>query len=272
MGKMNFGFTAVQAGQKSTTVNAEPRLIANSTVGKFVVTSPVSKALGVAVGENIQFLNNIPDVEAAIASRNEVIVNWAAENGVDLDTREGQDAALQHFTVWAIAKGVLQYNQKGEPVMGNVRYTKEEKVQALMNNDEARANMAEILGDDNFTAEHLIDILKSDAKDEYTKNVQKAFDEIVQSPVYHAATGSKTSTTGSATGVGCQLNFTDTAIWGALKINLGENKDKKNRNFRVCLDDSFETEVHDGCKTVKITAFPIEYIDDTDPIVRGEKQ
>ena len=59
MGKMNFGFTAVQAGQKSSTVNAEPRLIANSTPGKFMITSPVSKALGVAVGENIQFLNNI---------------------------------------------------------------------------------------------------------------------------------------------------------------------------------------------------------------------
>ena len=44
-GKLNFGVQAVQAGQKSSTVNAEPQLIANSTPGKFVVTAPVSKAL-----------------------------------------------------------------------------------------------------------------------------------------------------------------------------------------------------------------------------------
>lgn len=272
MGKMNFGFTAVQAGQKSATINAEPRLIVNSTPGKFMVTSPVSKALNVAVGENIQFLNNISEVEAAINSRHEVIVAWANENGIDLDTREGQDAALEHFTMWAIAKGVLQYNAKGEPVMGNVRYTKEEKVAALMGNDEARASMGELLNNPEFTAEELLEILKSDSTDDFTKEIKTAFDECVQSPMYHMATGSKTATTGTATGVGCQLNFTDTAIWNKLKNDLGEDKDKKNRNFKVCLEDSFETEVHDGQKAVKIVAFPIEFIDDTDPIVRGEKQ
>ncbi len=272
MGKMNFGFTAVQAGQKSATINAEPRLIVNSTPGKFMVTSPVSKALNVAVGENIQFLNNISEVEAAINNRHEVIVAWANENGIDLDTREGQDAALEHFTMWAIAKGVLQYNAKGEPIEGNVRYTKEEKVEALMGNDEARASMGELLNNPEFTAEELLDILKSDNTDDFTKEIKKAFDECVQSPTYHMATGSKTATTGTATGVGCQLNFTDTAIWNKLKNDLGEDKDKKNRNFKVCLEDSFETEVHDGQKAVKIVAFPIEFIDDTDPIVRGEKQ
>lgn len=271
MGKMNFGFTAVQAGQKSSTVNAEPRLVANSTPGKFVITSPVSKALGVAVGENIMFLNNISEVEAAIATKHEIIVDWANENGIDIDTREGQDAALKHFTMWAIAKGVKQYNAKGEPIMGSVRYTKEEKVTALMNNAEARAQMGELLDDPEFTAEYLLDILKSDDKDEFTKTIKKAFDECVQSPEYHMATGSKTATTGSATGVGCQLNFTDTSIWNTLKSDLKDDMTKKNRNYSVDLNDAFETDVNDGEKTVKITAFPITFIDDTDPIVRGEK-
>lgn len=279
MGKMNFGFTAVQAGQKSTTVNAEPRLIANSTVGKFVVTSPVSKALGVAVGENIQFLNNIPEVEAAIVARHEVIVEWANENGIDLDSREGQDAALKHFTMWAIAKGVPQYNAKGEPTMASVRYTKDEKINAVLANiDEFLAdadiytNIAKAMQNDEFTRDELIEVLKSEDENDFTNAVKDAVAACVQSPQYHSATGSKTSTTGTSTGVGCQLNFTDTAIWGALKADLGENKDKKNRTFRVVLDSAFDTEVHDGQKSVKITAFPIEYIDDTDPIVRGEKQ
>lgn len=271
MGKINFGFTAVQAGQKSNTVNAEPRLVANSTPGKFVISSPVSKALGIAVGENVMFLNNISEVEAAIVSRHEAIVSWANENGIDLDTREGQDAALAHFTTWAIAKGVLQYNAKGEPVMASTRYTKEEKVDALMSNDDARIQMGELLDNPEFTAEELLDILKSEAKDDFTKTIKKAFDECVQSPEYHAATGSKTATTGSATGVGCQLNFTDTAIWNMLKAGL-EDKNSKNRNFSVDLEDVFETEVHDGQKTVKIKAYPISFIDDTDPIVREKKQ
>ena len=86
------------------------------------------------------------------------------------------------------------------------------------------------------------------------------------------ATGSKTATTGSATGVGCQLNFTDTAIWNALKNDLKDDMDKKNRNFNVVLDDAFEAEINNGQKVVKITAYPIEFVDDTEPIRRGEKE
>lgn len=277
MAKINFGFSAVQAGQKSSTVNAEPRLIANSTPGKFVITSPVSKALGIAVGENIQFLNNISEVETAVAQRHEAIVAWANENGIDLDTREGQDAAVKHFTVWAIAKGVPQYNQKGEPVMANIRYTRDEKIAAILNeidnfleDKDIYANMAKVMQNDSFTKEEFVEVLTSEEDNDFVNAVKNAAIECVNTPQYHSATGSKTSTTGTATGVGCQLNFTDTAIWGALKADL-ENKESKNRNYRVVLEDAFETEVPDGQKTVKITAFPIEFIDDTDPIVREKK-
>lgn len=279
MGKMNFGFTAVQAGQKSTTINAEPRLIVNSTPGKFMVTSPVSKALGVAVGENIMFLNNISEVESAIVARHEVIVNWANENGIDLDSREGQDAALKHFTVWAIAKGILQYNAKGEPLMGNVRYTKEEKIAAAVANldeflgvEEIRASIAKAMQNDEFTSEELLEVLGTEKDNEFTAAVKEAVIACVQSPQYHMATGSKTATTGSATGVGCQLNFTDTAIWNALKADLKDDMDKKNRNFNVVLEDAFEAEINNGQKVVKITAYPIEFVDDTEPIRRGEKE
>ena len=63
--KVSFGFSAVVAGQK-TSGNNEPQLIVNSTKGKFTVTSPVTRAMGVAVGEYIQFVNNISQIEAAI--------------------------------------------------------------------------------------------------------------------------------------------------------------------------------------------------------------
>lgn len=280
MAKMTFGnFAAVQAGQKSTTVNAEPRLIANSTPGKFVITSPVSKALGINVGENVQFLNNISEVEAAINQRNEIIVNWANENGIDIETREGQNAALKEFTNWAITKGVPMFTSKGEPVMGNVRYTKEEKIASVIANiddfvtdNDIHDAIAKVMQNDEFTAEELVEVLNTEEDNDFTNAVKEAVVACVQSPQYHMSTGSKTATTGAGTGIGCQLNFTDTSIWSTLKADLGDNKDKKNRNYRVLLDDGFETEVSDGQKGVKVMAYLIEFIDDTDPIVRGEKQ
>ena len=95
--KIQFGVQAIQAGQKSSTVMAAPQLIANSTTGKFVITSPVSKALNIAVGENIMFLNNIAGVEAAIQQRVSDVVDYCNENGIDIDTREGVDKLLSVF-------------------------------------------------------------------------------------------------------------------------------------------------------------------------------
>lgn len=259
--KVQFGFTAVQAGQKSTTVNAEPRLIANSTSGKFVITAPVSKALQLAVGENIMFLNNIANVENAIAQRVDDIVNWATENGIDLESREGQDAALAAFTVWAIAKGVPQYDSKGNPIMANERYTKEEKQKYI------EVHGAEILAENRDV---LIERNGGEDADDDTLIALISVDDI-ESPKYHSCTGSKTATTASATGVGCQLNFTDTAIWNSLKADLGDAKEKKNRIYNVLLDEAFTAEVPNGKENVEVTAFPLEFLQDEDPIVREKK-
>lgn len=260
--KIQFGFNAVQAGQKSATVNAEPRLVANTTLGKFTITAPVSKAMQVAVGENIMFLNNIPNVEAAIAQQVEEIVMWANENQVDLNTREGQDAALKEFTVWAIAKGVALYDSKGNSIMTTERYTKEDKQKFI------EQNKAELVA-----ANREILIARNDGvdADDDTLAALISIDD-VKSPETQAYTGSKTATTSSATGIGCQLGFTDTAIWGALKADLGENKTKKNRVYSVLLDESFQATVDNGKEKVSVVAYPIEFIADEDPIVRGNKE
>ena len=198
--KISFGVQAVQAGQKSSTVNAAPQLIANSTSGKFVITSPVSKALNIAVGENVMFLNNIAGVEAAIQQRVDDVVNYATENGIDINTREGEEQLLAVFTQWYIAKGVKQYDSKGNPVMASERYTQADKAKYL--------------------AEHAMEIVDAN-RDALVAEFGEMSDEelaekltvdMVEAPKFHACSGSKTATTASATGVGCQLNFTDTAI------------------------------------------------------------
>lgn len=268
LNKLSFGFSAMQSGQKSATVNAEPRLIASSTVGKFTATSPVTKVLGVAPGDNIMFLNNIGNIEAAINERMEDLVAWANENGVDINTVEGRDAILKEFTVWAIAKGVPMYDAKGNPVMASERYTKEDKQKYINENAQAildanRDSLIERVGNPDASDDELIAAITVDD---------------IESPKFHANTGSKTMTTGNATGVGCQVNFTDTNFWTALKSDLKDDKSKKNRVFGVVLKEDEElglapyaTEIPNGKDMVKITAYPIYYIEDTDPIIRGEK-
>lgn len=261
LGNLKFGINAVVAGQKSATLNAVPQLIANSTNGKFVITAPVSKALGIAVGENVMFLNNISAVEAAIQEQPEELVQWCAENGLDINTPEGADAVVKEFTQWYIAKGEKLYDAKGNPVMASIRYTKEDK--------------------EKFIAEHGMELVAANREALLARlGVEEASDEEllasitvedVESPKFHAMSGSKTATTSSATGIGLQLNFTDSAIWGALKADLGDDKDKKNRLFNVVLDESEEVPFNNGQKEVIVRAYPISFDKDTDPVQRGAK-
>lgn len=248
--KIKFGIDAVQAGQKSTAVNSFPTLTVNTTTGKFSLTPAVSKALCIVVGENVMFLNNINRVEQAVQERNEDIIAYAEENGIDLNTREGEDKVIEAFTQWFIAKGVPQYNSKGEPIMSRERFTKEDKAKYLENHaleivEANREALIERFG--NLTDEELASNLTVD---------------MVESPKVQAVSGSKTSTTASTTGIGCSLYFTDTAIWNALKVNLGESATEINRVYDVLLSDAVKTDYYNGYKNVEITAYPIEFKED----------
>lgn len=262
MMKLSFGINAVQAGQKSATVNAEPKLIANCTLGKFTLTAPVTKALGIAVGDNVMFLNNISGIEEAIQKHDEGLYQWAAENSVDLNTRAGQEAVIEKFTTWFVTKGLPMFDRKGNAILASERYTKEDKMQYIKNNaatilEGAREELIARVGNPDATDEELIAALTPDD---------------IESPKYHVNSGSRTASNGSATGVGNQVTFTDTAIWNALKANLGELKEKKNRIFKVDLENGVQTTFNDGCKDVDIMVYPIEFTSDENPVIRGEKK
>lgn len=257
--KIKFGVNAIVAGQKATTTNAEPTLTVNTTVGKFVITSPVSKALNIAVGENVMFLNNLAGVEMAIQNRSEDVVAYAQENGIDIDSREGIDALMEAFSQWFIAKGVLQYDAKGNPIMASERMTKEDKAKWL---EEHALEVVEAYRE-NLIAEY------GELTDE--EFVAKLSTDMVESPKYHAASGSKTSTSGSATGVGCQLSFTDSNIWNALKADLGNAKETKNRVFSVALDEAETIKYNNGKEEVDVIILPIYFKEDLNPIVRAKK-
>ena len=255
--KVSFGFSAVVAGQK-TSGNNEPQLIVNSTKGKFTVTSPVTRAMGIAVGEYIQFVNNIQQIENAINEGSDDIKAIAEQLGVDYTTREGALAIVEACTQWAIVKGQAMVDKVGNPIMVSARLTKEEK-QAFI-----EKHKAEILeaGREELVAR----VGNPDASDdELIAAIDFENDDIF--PKVPGFTGSKTASTSNATGVGLQLGFTDSNVWNALKKDLGDDATKKNRILKVLLDNAGKFNV-DG---KELTVYPIEFQEDTDPIRVGSK-
>ena len=254
--KVSFGFSAVVAGQK-TSGNNEPQLIANSTKGKFTITGVVSRAMGIANGDYVQFVNNISEIEAAIVAGNDDIKAIAEELGVDASTREGQIAIVEACTQWGIIKGSPMLDKAGNPIMVSARLTEEEKrAYIAAHKDEAleamRNTLIERVGNPDASDEELLAAIELDE---------------IEYPKVPGFNGAKTASTSNATGVGLQLGFTDSNIWGELKKDLGVDATKKNRIYKVLIDKAVKTVVN-GKETV---IYPIEFQEDSDPIVRVSK-
>lgn len=261
--KIKFGVNAIQSGQKSSLVNATPQLLVKSTKGQFTITAPVSKALGIAAGEYVMFLNNIDGIRDAIQNEVPELVQYAEENGIDLKTNEGSDAIIKAFTQWYIAKGAPLFKANGTPIMATVRMTVSDKLSYI--DEESKAELIanhEAAAD--ITNDELAKLLTDEEKD--------AINNAVPSPETQATQGSKTASTAAATGTGLQLNFTDTAIWDSLKADLGEDAEKKNRVFDVKLDEVEVVPFNNGAKEVSVNAYPIEFVEDKEPMVRVGKK
>lgn len=263
MKTMFFNASVISSGQKSSVVNATPQLIANSTGGKFTVTSPVSKALGIAVGENIMFLDDFAEVEKAIQNNDERVVEFAQENGIDLTTRDGINAVIAGMGHFYIAKGIFKRDKTGAQMMTQVRMTQEDKKKYILQNKEALVEA---------NRDALIERNNGQDADVDTLVALIGIDEVTY-PQVPLAEGSKTSTTSNSTGVGCTLGFTDNAIWQRMKNDMAdEDKKKKNRIYDVLLDNPIEGEFNDGFENIKITYYPLIYKEDKDIIVRGASE
>lgn len=256
--KLQFGVNVLQNGQKNNTVNAAPQLVANSTQGKFMITAPVSKALLIAVGDSVMFINNIANVESAIMNNDKAILDYAAENNIDLSTREGQDVVLKAFSQWFIAKGIQEFNSNGTPVMVKERYTKEDKAKYL------EANRMTIVEENRETLVSEFGELSDE------ELAEKITIDMIEAPMVNSYKGAKTSTSGKTTGIGAQLNFTDTAIWNSLKSDL-EDPTSKNRIFDVDVTTAYKTTIFNGKDYIEIPMFAIDLVEDVNPIVREKK-
>lgn len=244
---LSFGINVVASGVKASSVITEPVLVASSTKGSFHISGAVSKALGLVSGDNIMFANDAADVEKAVINRVDAIVEFAQNNGFDLDTPEGTSACVAAITTWYIAKGVPMFKKTGEPIMVNVRLTKEEKKKYFDEHvDEVIKNNRDKL----IAAYELAET----ATDEEIKAAFKVDD--MPSPQIQAVSGCKLAASGNATGTGLKLSFSDSNNWEQLKSDL-KDKNSMKRSFDVDIKNPIVSKYNNGKNDVEITFYAL---------------
>ena len=258
---MGFSFAAVNAGQRNTTV--EPQLIAVSTEGNFRMTPPVSKALGIGHGEYVMFINNIDSIDAAIAARAKEVVDFCEANDLEVGSTEAAIALHKEFDMWAIAKGIVEYDTKGNAKTTTERLTKKDKLKFVSQNYETMLEAAlkdadeetkDALSREGVTKEEQMDILT-------------AFVTPRELPKYK---GSKVANPAGLTGIGTSLTFTDSNVWKQIKADMGDDAEAMNRVFDIDVESLQDVPLHDGFKEVTVKALILGDYTDKEPARIGK--
>lgn len=245
---LQFGMSAVQSGKRVMQASNEPTLTANSTKAKFSLTGAVTRIMGLIPGDNVQFVSNIADIDAAIAERDAEVMAWCEENNVEFGTEAARAALIQNFGEYGICKGVPLFEKNGEIKLAGVRMTAEQKAAAFELN-----------------------------KERIAEEVGKSVEEVTiddYNPTTRAYSGARTSTSSNLTGLGLPLTFSDSSMWSELKENLGDEAEKFNRVFEVNLNEPFVVAVETGKvigdekETVEVNAYKFSFKVDEEPIAR----
>lgn len=250
-----FGFSIVNAGQRGT--STEPTLTAVSTSGAFRSSSALNKLLKLQHGESVMFVNNLPELDAAIAAKSEVIVDFCETQGLNIDEPATLDAIYKEFAVWGIAKGLLELDKNGVARKTKDRLSKKDRLLIVS------AQFDEILENALLSEnEVLVDSLNREG---ITIDEQKAIlAETIVGAEIDRYRGSKVASVSKTMGYGVNLNFTDGNVWNQLKSDLGEGAGDVNRVFDIKVDEAVVVDMSNGYVEVPVTIYPLgEYTDVT---------
>ena len=258
-----FGFASVNAGQRNTTT--EPQFIAVSTEGGFRITPAVSAVLGVAHGEYVMFINNIANIDEAIRNKDAVVVAFCEENELELGSPEAYLAIHKEFDTWAIAKGIVEYDPKGNAKEAQDRLTKADRIKFVSQKfdemlsaalEQGDDELKEALSADGITKEEQIDILCPFVT---PKTVTKF-------------KGSKTANPAGLTGAGTSLTFTDSNVWKQLKADMGDTAGDLNRVYDVDIEDIQTVQISNGYEMVEVKTLLLGDYTDKEPARIGAKE
>lgn len=253
--KLSFGLGAVNVAKRNAV--SEPELVVNPTVGGFRITPAVSRALGLTNGGYIMFVSNIDAIEQAIANKDENLVAFCAEENIDMNTPEGVKAIHEAFDEWGIAKGIQMFDKNGNAVKTKERMSKTDKVEYVTNNFDDVLKAAIENGEPEFAASLQVEGITKEEQIEILANA-------VNPEQVNKYYGSKCSNSSNLSGTGVSLTFSDSAVWGALKEDLGEETKKMSRTFEVDIKELREVPYFNGHKEVIVKAAMLGGFKDTE--------
>lgn len=253
--KLSFGLGAVNVAKRNAV--SEPELVVNPTVGGFRITPAVSRALGLTNGGYIMFVSNIDAIEQAIANKDENLVAFCAEENIDMNTPEGVKAIHEAFDEWGIAKGIQMFDKNGNAVKTKERMSKTDKVEYVTNNFDDVLKAAIENGEPEFAASLQVEGITKEEQIEILANA-------VNPEQVNKYYGSKCSNSSNLSGTGVSLTFSDSAVWSALKEDLGEEAKKMSRTFEVDIKELREVPYFNGHKEVIIKAAMLGEFKDTE--------
>lgn len=253
--KLSFGLGAVNVAKRNAI--SEPELVVNPTVGGFRITPAVSRALGLTNGGYIMFVSNIDAIEQAIANKDENLVAFCAEENIDMSTPEGVKVIHEAFDEWGIAKGIQMFDKNGNAVKTKERMSKTDKVEYVTNNFDDVLKAAIENGEPEFAASLQVEGITKEEQIEILANA-------VNPEQVNKYYGSKCSNSSNLSGTGVSLTFSDSAVWGALKEDLGEEAKKMSRTFEVDIKELREVPYFNGHKEVIVKAAMLGEFKDTE--------
>lgn len=253
--KLSFGLGAVNVAKRNAV--SEPELVVNPTVGGFRITPAVSRALGLTNGGYIMFVSNIDAIEQAIANKDENLVAFCAEENIDMNSPEGVKAIHEAFDEWGIAKGIQMFDKNGNAVKTKERMSKTDKVEYVTNNFDDVLKAAIENGEPEFAASLQVEGITKEEQIEILANA-------VNPEQVNKYYGSKCSNSSNLSGTGVSLTFSDSAVWGALKEDLGEEAKKMSRTFEVDIKELREVPYFNGHKEVIVKAAMLGEFKDTE--------
>lgn len=259
--KLSFGLGAVNVAKRNAV--SEPELVVNPTVGGFRITPAVSRALGLTNGGYIMFVSSIDAIEQAIANKDENLVAFCAEENIDMNTPEGVKAIHEAFDEWGIAKGIQMFDKNGNAVKTKERMSKTDKVEYVTNNFDDVLKAAIENGEPEFAASLQVEGITKEEQIEILANA-------VNPEQVNKYYGSKCSNSSNLSGTGVSLTFSDSAVWGVLKEDLGEEAKKMSRTFEVDIKELREVPYFNGHKEVIVKAAMLGEFKDAESIRKSK--
>lgn len=256
---LSFGLSTVRQTRTNVSV---PQVVATTTRGGFRLTPMVSNLLDLKSGDNVMFINNVNEINAAITNKQDVVVDFCKSAGLDIDSPEAKVAIHNEFDLWGIAKGVAEYTSNGEPKTALLRLSKKEKLRKVASDFDNLLEQALASGN-----EALVEALtKADITKEEQMEIISGF---MEGDEVQKFTGSRVANPSGMNGTGVTLTFSDSNVWQQLKADLGFDMDKTVRTFEIDTENIQTVAVHDGHKEVDVKVLLLgKHVD----VVRDSKE